>query len=207
MQTKDKTTDQDYHSSIEAARRAQIIRYAIETIATLGYGQASLAQIAKRAGMSKSVISYHFTSKDELIEQVVTDTYTSALLFILPRIPTQSTASDQLRAYIQADVDFIGTHRMQVTALVEIMTNFRTADGKLRYDVQAEEPILAGLEAFLRKGQQDGDFRTFDTRVMAVTMRRAIDALPHLLTASPDLDLDAYARELVELFDRATRKG
>jgi TetR/AcrR family fatty acid metabolism transcriptional regulator len=207
MQTKDKTTDQDYHSSIEAARRSQIIRYAIETIATLGYAQASLAQIAKRAGMSKSVISYHFTSKDELIEQVVTDTYTSALLFILPRIPTQSTASDQLRAYIQADVDFIGTHRMQVTALVEIMTNFRTGDGKLRYDVQAEEPILAGLESFLRKGQQDGDFRTFDTRVMAVTMRRAIDALPHLLTASPDLDLDAYARELVELFDRATRKG
>ena len=207
MQTKDKTTGQDYRSSIEAARRAQIIRYAIETIATLGYGQASLAQIAKRAGMSKSVISYHFTSKDELIEQVVTDTYTSALLFILPRIPTQSTASDQLRAYIQADVDFIGTHRMQVTALVEIMTNFRTGDGKLSYDVQAEEPILAGLEAFLRKGQQDGDFRTFDTRVMAVTMRRAIDALPHLLTAYPDLDLDAYARELVELFDRATRKG
>ncbi len=207
MQTKDKTTDQNYHSSIEAARRSQIIRYAIETIATLGYAQASLAQIAKRAGMSKSVISYHFTSKDELIEQVVTDTYTSALLFILPRIPTQSTASDQLRAYIQADVDFIGTHRMQVTALVEIMTNFRTGDGKLRYDVQAEEPILAGLETFLRKGQQDGDFRTFDTRVMAVTMRRAIDALPHLLTASPDLDLDAYARELVELFDRATRKG
>ena len=207
MQTKNKTTDQNYRSSIEAARRAQIITYAIETIATLGYAQASLAQIARRAGMSKSVILYHFTSKDELIEQVVTDTYTSALQFILPRIPMQSTASNQLRAYIQADVDFIGTHRLQVAALVEIMTNFRTADGKLRYDVQAEEPILAGLEAFLRKGQQDGDFRIFDTRVMAVTMRRAIDALPHLLTASPDLDLDAYARELVELFDRATRKG
>ena len=207
MWTKNKTTDQNYRSSIEAARRAQIITYAIETIAALGYAQASLAQIAKRAGMSKSVISYHFTSKDELLEQVVTDTYTSALRFILPRIPMQSTASDQLRAYIQADVDFIGTHRMQVAALVEIMTNFRTEDGKLRYDVQAEEPILAGLEEFLRKGQQDGDFRTFDTRVMAVTMRRAIDALPHLLTAYPDLDLDAYSQELVELFDRATRKG
>jgi TetR/AcrR family fatty acid metabolism transcriptional regulator len=207
MQTKNKTTDQNYRSSIEAARRAQIIKYAIETIADLGYAQASLAQIAKRAGMSKSVISYHFTSKDELIEKVVNDTYSSALLYILPRIPTQSSASDQLRAYIQADVEFIGTHRMQVAALVEIMMNFRTGDGKLRYDARAEEPILAGLETFLRKGQQDGDFRIFDTRVMAVTMRRAIDALPHLLTAYPDLDLDVYARELVELFDRATRKG
>lgn len=207
MQTKNKTTDQNYRSSIEAARRAHIIASAIETIAALGYAQASLAQIARRAGISKSVISYHFTNKDELIEQVVTDTYTSALLFILPKIPTQASASDQLQAYIQADVEFIGTHRMQVAALVEIMTNFRTGDGKLRYDVQAEEPILAGLEAFLRKGQQDGDFRTFDTRVMAVTMRRAIDALPHLLTSNPDLDLDAYARELVALFDRATRKG
>jgi hypothetical protein len=58
----------------------------------------------------------------------------------------------------------------------------------------------------LRKGQQEGGFRAFDLHVMAVTIRRAIDALPPFFIANPNLDADGYARELVTLFDRATRK-
>ena len=50
-------------SFIEKARRTQIIECAIETIAEVGYAQASLGQIAKRAQISKGVISYHFANK------------------------------------------------------------------------------------------------------------------------------------------------
>ena len=95
---------------------------------------------------------------------------------------------------------------MQMMALIEIMLNFRTADGKLRYGGATEEWVLAALETLLRKGQQEGEFRTFDLRVMAVTIRRAIDAIPPLFAANPNLDVESYARELVTLFDRATRK-
>jgi len=41
---------------------------------------------------------------------------------------------------------------------------------------------------------------------MAVTIRRAIGAVPSLFAANPNLDEESYARELVTLFDRATRK-
>ena len=51
----------------ETARRAQIVTAAIDTIAELGYGRASLARIAETAGTSKSVILYHFSGKDDLI--------------------------------------------------------------------------------------------------------------------------------------------
>lgn len=206
MRQENKTAGQSSLSFIEAARRTQIINAAIETIATKGYMHASLAQIARQAGVSKGIISYHFVSKDELIEQVVIEVYTRALHFITPTIQRQSSATDQLQIYIQTDIAFIGAHRMEVTALSEIMTNFRTEEGKLRYDVQAEEPILAALEEFLRKGQNDGDFRTFNTRVMAITIRRAIDALPRLLVADPNLDLISYAQELGTLFHNATKK-
>lgn len=43
---------------IEAARRAQIVQCASDAIDELGFERASLAEIAKRAGISKSVISY-----------------------------------------------------------------------------------------------------------------------------------------------------
>jgi AcrR family transcriptional regulator len=207
MRTKDKTDGQNRPTFTEAARRAQLIECAIETIATLGYAQASLAQIAKRAGISKGVIIYYFSSKEELIEQVVTDIYTAAVQAVTPQIAAQPTAQLQLQAYIRSAVDYIGTHRMRMVALLEIALNFRAPDGKLRYGGTSEEWILSALEARLRQGQEDGEFRAFDTRVMAVTIRRAIDAVAPLLATHPNLDTDVYARELVMLFDRATRKG
>jgi TetR/AcrR family fatty acid metabolism transcriptional regulator len=206
MRTKDKTDGQNRPTFTEAARRAQLIECAIETIATLGYAQASLAQIAKRAGISKGVIIYYFSSKEELIEQVVTDIYTAAVQAVTPQIAAQPTAQLQLQAYIRSAVDYIGTHRMRMVALLEIALNFRAPDGKLRYGGTSEEWILSALEARLRQGQEDGEFRAFDLRVMAVTIRRAIDAVAPLLAAHPNLDTDSYARELVTLFDRATRK-
>jgi TetR/AcrR family fatty acid metabolism transcriptional regulator len=206
MGTKNVSGGQKRPSFIETARRAQLIECAIETIATLGYAQASLAQIAQRAGISKSVITYYFSSKEALIEQVVTEIYTAGAHFMGPRIAAQPTAALMLQTYIQTNVEYISTHLTQMMAIIEIAINFRTEDGKLRYGVATEEPVLAALEGLLRKGQQEGDFRAFDLRVMAVTIRRSIDALPPLLLANPNLDADRYAQELVALFDRATCK-
>ncbi|HEY7019943.1 MAG TPA: TetR family transcriptional regulator [Ktedonobacterales bacterium] len=206
MRTKKTPGVQKRASFIEAARRAQLIDSAIETIATLGYAQASLAQVAQRAGISKSVITYYFTSKEELLEQVVAEIYAAAVQSVAPQIMAQSTTALKLQAYIQSAVDYIGAHRARMMALMEIALNYRTADGKLRYGGATEEWILAPLEALLRQGQEEGDFRPFDVRVMAVTIRRAIDALPFLFRATPDLDVESYGRELVTLFDRATRK-
>ena len=92
-----------------------------------------------------------------------------------------------------------------MAALLDIALNFRSADGTLRYS-GAEEWILTGLEALLRQGQEAGEFRAFDLRVMAVIIRRAIDATAPLLAANPSLDTDSYAQEVVTLFDRATRQ-
>jgi TetR/AcrR family transcriptional regulator, fatty acid metabolism regulator protein len=57
----------------ETARRTQIVAAAIDTIAELGYGRASLARIADTAGTGKSVILYHFSGKDDLIRELVAD--------------------------------------------------------------------------------------------------------------------------------------
>jgi len=207
MRTKDKPDGQNQPTFTEVARRAQIIECATETIATLGYAQASLAQVAKRAGISKGVIVYYFSSKEELIKQVVKAIFTDAASFIGPKLAAQPTATLRLQAYIQAHVEYISTHLEQMMAFMEIAINFyRTEDGKLRFGAATGRPVLEALEDLLRKGQQAGEFRDFDLRVMAVTIRRAIDALPPLFIADPGLNPNEYARELVTLFDLATRK-
>jgi AcrR family transcriptional regulator len=204
MRIKDKSDGQYNPTFTEVARRTQIIECAIETLATLGYAQASLAQIAKRAGISKGVIVYYFSTKEELFEQVIQAIYTEAARLLGPPIAAQPTATLMLRTYIQTNVEYIGTHRLQMLTIREIVLNFRAADGKLRSGLLKEGSILEALEVILRTGQQEGEFRVFDLQVMAITIRQAIDAVPRLLAANPNLEVETYARELVTLFDRAT---
>jgi TetR/AcrR family fatty acid metabolism transcriptional regulator len=207
MRTKNTSIGQKRPSFIEMARRRQLIDCAIETLATLGYAQASLAQIAKRAEINKSVITYYFSSKEELFEQVIQAIYTEGASLMGPQIAAQPTATLMLRTYIRTNVEYIGTHRLQMMAIREIALNFRTTDGKFRAGLLKEDLVLEALEAILRKGQDTGEFRAFDLRAMAVTIRQAIDVVPRLLATDPNLDVEAYARELVTLFDRATTRS
>ncbi len=205
MRSKNNPNGQNIPSFIETARRAQIIGCAIEIIATLGYSQASLTRIAEKAGISKGVVLYYFKNKEALIEQVVIEVYTAAAEAIAPQIVAQPSAALKLQVYIRSSLEYIRTHRQQMIALIEVVSHHRTSSGS-RFHDEIQEPSIAALQALLQKGQQEGDFRTFDTHVMAVTIRRAIDTVPVLYAADPGLDLHHYSSELVTLFDRATRK-
>ncbi|MFC6016421.1 TetR/AcrR family transcriptional regulator [Plantactinospora solaniradicis] len=190
---------------IEEARRRQIVDAAIETVAEVGYAHASLARIAQRAQTSKSVVSYHFAGKDELLEQVVTQIYGDSWAFIEPRLVAQSSAAGKLAAYIESNIAYMHARRAHLLAVVDVVGNHRTADGRLRFEPSTDESVLALLGEILRTGQRDGEFRDFDPRLVAVTVSQAIIGVLGAWVADPTVDLTAYAAELVTLFDRATR--
>ena len=206
MKSANIVSDQGKRSFIETARRAQIVECAIETIADLGFGQASLAQIAKRAKVSTGVILYHFVSKDELIREVVAHVFAAGESFIRPRVDVQQeSARIALRAFIAASVAFIAANPKNVLAIMNIIRAGRTEGGTLRFDPTVEGPRRAGFRAVLEWGQRTGEFRPFAVHVMVATIVEAVDVIPSQLVAEPDLDLAAYGETLVELFDRATR--
>lgn len=191
----------------ETARRTQIVQAAIETIAELGYLRASYAQIAKRAGLSSTgLISYHFAGKDELIDQVLTDVWTASQEFMTPRVDAASGARAKLRAYIESNIEFMATHRPHIAAVIHIANALPPGrDGQPNSFAIRQEEGLAQLEKYLRAGQRSGQLRRFSTRVMAVTIRGAIDSVGYRIATEPDVKVDAWARELATLFDHATR--
>lgn len=205
MRSKTSPGGQQARTFIEEARRAQIIGAAIGTIAEVGYSQASLARIAARASISKGVISYHFAGKDELMDQVVVQVYTAVAEFVTERVTLQPDARSGLRAYVLAVAEYMHGHREQLLALSGIFTGARTPKGEPRYGVAAAETTYQALEELLRRGQESGEFRGFDRRVLAVSMQASIDAMFGYWVAFPEHDLQAHAVELAELLDRATR--
>ncbi|MEV8635363.1 TetR/AcrR family transcriptional regulator [Streptosporangium sp. NPDC051023] len=205
MRPENESVDQRAKSFIERARRAQIIASAIEVIAEQGFANASLARIAKHAGISKGVISYHFTGKDELMEEVVDQVYADILHYVLDRMEGHESATALLRTQITAVAQHMHEHRSQVKALGEIFYNLRLPDGSPRYGVAASEELFQSLEHIYRLGQETGEFRRFDLRVMAVSHAAAVDNMFAYWSTHPDHDLDAHARELADLFEHAAR--
>lgn len=193
------------HTVTTSARRGQIVAAAIDTIAELGFDQASFARITARAGLSSPrLISYHFAGKDDLIRQIVSDVFEAGAQFMIARIEVEQTAAGRLRAYLQSNLQFLREHPREMAALTEIGPHLRTTDDRAHTSASCQEPSVSGLEALLRDGQQTGEFRDFDTRSMAVMIRGAIEAAAQRVRAEPSLDFDAYSHELVTTYALAT---
>jgi len=205
MRSNIQPSDQGRQSFIEAARRAQIIECAIDAIAELGFAQTSLAQIAKRAGISTGVISYYFAGKDDLIRAVAAHVYAVGEGHIDPLVSREGSLRIALLTFIEASVDFIAVKPRYPTAIMNIIRAGRTEGGKPRFDPAVGEARRLGFNNILRRGQELGEFRPFNVDVMTITIIESLDCIPQQVVENPELDLKAYAAELVTLFDLATR--
>jgi len=206
VRAKPKSVPPENRSLAETARRAQIVDCAIDTIAEVGFAQASVDQIAKRVGVSKGVITYHFPSKAEIVDAVIAQVVAAGRAYMEPRIMAETSAAGRLRAYVESDLEFIDAHRKPLIALVEIAMSARRADGSLVIGPESLAQRAANLEELLRAGQRSSEFRRFNTRVMALTIIQAIDAVPFLLAREPNLDVKLHAKELATIFTLATRR-
>ena len=206
MRTRAKSVPAENRSCAETARRAQIVDCAIDAIAEVGFAKASVDQIAKRAGVSKGVITYHFPNKEEIVDAIIGKVIAAGRNYMEPRIMAETSAAGRLRAYIESDLEFIDAHRKPLIALVEIAMSARRADGSLVIGPELLAQRTASLEDLLRAGQRSGEFRRFNTRVMALTIIQAIDGVPSLLAREPNLDVKLHAKELATVFTLATRK-
>jgi AcrR family transcriptional regulator len=187
-------------SPTNQARRRQIVDAAVAVLADSGYARTSFARIAEHARLSSTrLISYHFAGKADLMTAVVTDVLGALGGHVGAMVGAEQLAADQLRAYIDGVVGFVDGHRAEMVALTEVMLGAGFEDG-----IKADESAAGHLEQILVRGQRRGEFRPFDAAVMAAVVQRSVDSLPFAVRANPAMDCAAYARELVELFRRAT---
>jgi TetR/AcrR family fatty acid metabolism transcriptional regulator len=188
-------------------RRDQLVDCTIDAIAELGFARASVGEVARRAGVSKGVVTYHFAAKEDLIRAVIADVIGSMAEFLEPRL----MAADPVQfpekfvaPYITAWVEYYRTHSRELIALVRIYNSFRDESGRPSPDFDARAVDIAAVTQVLQLGQARGGLGSFDARVMASVMKAALDDLLTQYADDPELDLESYGAQLVALFERAT---
>lgn len=189
-----------YRSTEE--RRREIVDATITVLAERGFAATSFARICEDAGLSSTrMVSYHFADKAALMQAVVAHVVDGAAAVMVPAMEAAGTWRGKLAAYITTNLRYLADNRLAARAVIEVIANAPRADNGLREDTSA---LL--LSVLLSHGQEAGEFRAFDTLVVARAIRAAIDAFATTMPGSPSAT-DAAIAEIVDLFDRATRQG
>lgn len=102
-------------SNRDNASVRRILRAAGIAFGASGYHPTSMQEIARQAGVSKSLVHYHFDSKEHLFLEVQLDLLRDLLQYV--RALTQSGAQrsvakfdqalDEVRAYVERDIEHI----------------------------------------------------------------------------------------------------
>lgn len=186
---------------VETARRAQIVAAAVEVLADEGFRGASLTRIAQRAGISKGLILYHFSSKEELLRQTLFETVRAMAEGATADLDFTAPPPSLLRALIHQTARQGIAQARERRAIREIVANLGPeATGEPSVLPTDAEPLLRSIEQLYLAGQRTGHFRSdFDTYVMAITHEAATSSMATHLDAHPDADVAAYADSLADL--------
>jgi AcrR family transcriptional regulator len=187
---------------VNRARRRQFVECAIESLVELGFGATTIAEVARRAGVAKSVVLYHFTSRTELMVAVVEQVYTDAAPPLRALREAALNERERVLAYVRGAVNYVWSHQSETKAVLEVARNLRRDDGTPWATTRDNDPLIAVAQELLLAGQRSGEFAEFDTWTMAVLLRATIDALSEQFMADPTLNGPDVAAHLVELVGR-----
>nr|WP_245354864.1 TetR/AcrR family transcriptional regulator [Brachybacterium sacelli] len=172
----------------------------------MGFTGTSVAEVARRAEVSKSVVLYHFGSKQELLEAAVEEVYAKAAPDLLAAMESAQGHREKLDAYLHGCVMFAWTNQQRLAGVGEIFRNLRDSDGRLRYSHADSDALISVVEQMLLNGQHAGEFGHVHARTVAVMIRSTIDALPGVFAAEPGTDALAFSTRLCEAVGRMVAK-
>ncbi len=108
-------------------RRAQLIDATIETLHRRGYAETTLAEVADTAGLSRGIVNFHFSSKEQLLLETLrslSDEYSDHWRRALGKAGVDPAA--QLWAVVAADFDRQVASRRKLAAWTAFMGEAKT---------------------------------------------------------------------------------
>lgn len=177
-------------------RRQDILRIATETFAARGYKNASLAEIAERAGLTQAGVLHYFRSKDLLLTGVLELRDQTDIEQLGPDRPRGLAFLDHLVDTVRRNTERAGIVRMYAVLSAESVTEGHPAQDYFRNR-------FAGLRGFvsdaLREACELGETREdLDVDEVANAIIAVMDGLQvQWLLAPESVDMAASTQRVV----------
>jgi AcrR family transcriptional regulator len=181
-----------------------VLRVAIELFNRQGYDAASMGDLARELGLTKSAIYHHVPSKVELL-RLALDRALDAL-FALTQEPGATTgpAIDRLEYVVRGSVRVLAAELPFVTLLLRLRGNTEVERTALHRRREFDR-IVAGL---VRAAEHEGDVRAdVDPAVLSRLLFGAVNSLAEWYRPGGDLSADDLADAVVALTFSGLRTG
>ncbi len=167
-----------------------------------GFFQATIAQIAKEAGVADGTIYLYFKNKDDILVQFFG--YKTKQVFgrFREAVKEGRTAEDKLRNFVRRHLEaFQQDINMAVVYQSETHRNNRQVDQQIKEMSKMYMDIIAEI---VEQGQQEGSLRK--TLYVGLVKRFILGAVDEVINtwihAGNEYDLTSMADPLVDLFIR-----
>lgn len=190
-----------------AVTRARLLEAALESFHTKGYAATTLDDIARRAGITRGAIQWHFGNKAELYNTLIRERYAEAALAFQKTSEAGATPLQKLRlilvrwlGYAEEDVKF---RTMLELMMLKTEVSPELAGG-MREKTQGNQATLAFFADIIRRGIQSGEIRPdVHPEVVAIAALGLVNGITSIWLIDPTaFTLRGAAEETIEIFLR-----
>jgi len=167
----------------EDVRRRQLIEATIEAITEVGFNAATIAEIARRAGVSTGLVSFYFGDKDGLLEATLRHLARELSRRVAARLRDASSARARVQAVIDTNLGVSQFERRIGTVWLAFWGQVPHSPRFARVQRAYQRRIAANLASALRQV-----LRPEPARALAETVASLIDGLWLRATLSGDED-------------------
>ncbi len=135
---------------LEETRRAQLIEVTIDSLADVGYVGTTLAQIARRAGVSPGLVAHYFGDKDGLLEAAFRTLARGIATRVRAALALAGTPRGRVQAVIDVNLAPEEFDRRTGTAWLAFWGQVLHVEGLKRVQAAYQRRMLSNLRSDLR---------------------------------------------------------
>jgi betaine-aldehyde dehydrogenase len=152
----------------EEARRTQLVDVTIDSLAEVGYVGTTLAEIARRAGVSPGLVAHYFGDKDGLLEAAFRRLARSLAVRVRARLALAHTPRGRVQAVIDTNLAPEEFDKRSGTAWLAFWGQVLHVAGLKRVQTAYQKRMLSNLRSDLRRMIPGAEARTLAAMIAAM---------------------------------------
>lgn len=178
-----------------------ILRAVAETVAEHGFAEASTERIARRAGLTKSSLYFHFRDRDEMFARLIERHQERLRELIAARVGPCATAAQRIYCFLVV----LGSYMRNAREIPAVLNWFRTHGYQLRVR-HPDEAAMTAWFSFLEDALRDGSLSSHGLPMSHVGSHLSFVVMNHIATAGRTGDVRlADLRQIYDLFMHGTQ--
>jgi len=183
----------------EDVRREQILEAARAAFVETGFVPTRMEDIARRAGLSKGGVYFHFSSKQELFDALVQQEYDASIGMLEQVGRDDGPVAQKLETLARFYLGRLGDNSVSSRFFV-VMNAVAIRDPQVRSRLQSmHETFVGAIEAVIKEGIAKGEVRPVDMMSVATLLKAIVNGLEVAVAMGYNPNLGRVAQSSLEV--------